>query len=122
MIEGHYPLFYDYHNGFDYQKYAKLLAAADYWDMEKLQTWIKKKKYEEVVKINISSGETLGPPKGTVQGGIFYEHHPQLSIRKFTCVQKGQLFIKDTENTVEKSAINSERGQMSMKRSGHGKH
>jgi hypothetical protein len=82
MIEGHYPLFYDYHDGFDYQKYAKLLAAADYWDMEKLQTWIKKMKYEEVVKINISSGETLGPPKGTVQGGVFYEHHPKLSIKK----------------------------------------
>ncbi|TLD21012.1 Potassium channel tetramerization-type BTB domain [Venturia nashicola] len=86
MVYGSFPLFYDYHKGFAYAKYARLLVEAEYWQVDGVTDWIKGKKFEGAVDINITCIDLEGTVNGTLPAGAFYEFHPRVHVdRIYIC-------------------------------------
>lgn len=82
MVYDNFPLFYEYHKGFDYAKYARLLAEAQYWQVDGVTAWINEKKFETAVEIKVTSIDSDGMVDRTLSAGVFHEFHPRVDIDK----------------------------------------
>lgn len=92
MVYGNFPLFYEYHKGFDYSKYARLLVEAEYWQVDGVIDWIKAKKFETAVEIRITSIDSVDMVNKTLPAGVFYEFHPRVHIDKVYICPRG-IFV-----------------------------
>jgi ABC-type transport system substrate-binding protein len=92
MVSGMFPLFYEYNKGFDYGKYARLLSKAEYQGVNGMIDWLKGKKYEDAVKLHISSIQSNNLASNILPGNMFYGFHLRTHVQKPRIVQGAFLF------------------------------
>ena len=85
LQNGVFPLFYDNVKGFDDVRYLALLGEARYYQIRKLEEWIKKKSYLNAVKVtyevNVVDGNQAGS-KETVDGNTVVEYRAIQGVKK----------------------------------------
>ncbi len=84
LRRGVLPLFYDNSKGHDHALYLALLVDARYFQIPRLEAWIKDKRYLHMVKLEYSAEDVEGVYKitETTKSCVDIQHHPQLEIQK----------------------------------------
>lgn len=89
MTTGVFPLFYQYHKGFDYAKYARLQHEAEVWGVDGMIDWVKGKKYEDAVQIQIEVLDVKPDSRTIIPGSVICEVYPRIKIGKTYVCPRG---------------------------------
>lgn len=91
LRRGVLPIFYDKAKGHDYARYLALAEEANYFQIARLEKWIKDKTYLQVVKISHSAKEleSADAIDETIATDVEVEYHPTLKTEKVYVCPRG---------------------------------
>ena len=90
LCRGVLPLFYDKLKGHNYAMYATLLKEAKFFQIVRLEEWIRRKEYLNAVTIKYSAFECsdLSKLSETTGSRVEVEYHPMWTMRKvYVCLR-----------------------------------
>ena len=93
------PVFYDNIKGHDYALYFAVLEEAKYFQIPRLEEWLKDRKYLEVVKIFSSAEELEGVGAiSATTADVNVEYHPHWTSKKvYICPRRTSLHRGDPD-------------------------
>jgi hypothetical protein len=94
LRRGVFPLFFDAaKGGHDHHRYLSLLKEAQYFQIPRLEAWLKDKRYLAAVKVVSTAQEYNEDQSGwqgiTASAGTTLEYHPRWTIRKTYLCPRG---------------------------------
>ncbi|RMZ77917.1 hypothetical protein DV738_g4127, partial [Chaetothyriales sp. CBS 135597] len=92
LRSGTLPIFYRTPGGHDYGKYQALIGEAEYFGIERLKNWLKKREYENAVKVEhwVREHEDLESILyKTYNSNVELEYHPTWTVRKIYKCPRG---------------------------------
>lgn len=94
LRRGIYPLLWSKEKGFDFVKYAALLAEARYFGISRLEKWIEEKHYLMAVTVNhIVREMEQGLWSDTIPANVERIHHPSWGTKKvYRCPRKIPIY------------------------------
>jgi BTB/POZ domain-containing protein KCTD9 len=84
LRRGVLPIFYDASRGHDHALYLALLVEARYFQIPRLEAWLKEERYLQAIKLDYSAEAFQGvyTIAETSKTGAEIQHHPQWHTRK----------------------------------------